>query len=175
MYAYLHDLIDTVQMDEKEACIPMTEDVGNVEVVNSILDKLRDIRGSAQHLLDVFKKHGPVVQPKILEMTVTQISEAENFVREVSDFEFGLRILMPLEGDLVHTAHHFLLWEVVLPVNSDAHVIVILDGKIRYQAWLNCSISCGDIAFPLRAYLVGRSCSNLCPSPKSVPGSMPPC
>jgi hypothetical protein len=157
MFAHISILIGIIQAVQPESC---TSNIGNEESrdsVNKVLYKLRDIRSTALNLLKFFRKNlstettvrigAKVIQqvdPERVRYEKQQVEPEHVRNDDNKELEVGLRMLMPLEGEIVHTVQHHISWEVLLPPNSDAHILVVLDDKVRYQAWLNCSFTlCG--------------------------------
>ena len=143
--------ISSGDSENKKSCLAKTETGGFLEATDKMLSRVRDIGFSARWLLEFLRAH----QIEQSQLTPEAPKAGADFLhaaslRPESESEIsniGLRIIMPLEGEIVHTAQHFLSWEVLLPPNSDAQVVLILDGEVRFHEWLNCSqSSCGEQA-----------------------------
>jgi hypothetical protein len=148
---------------ENSTCIWSTRQKAIIpDKAEQILVKIRDIRAIAQSLLTFVRKQESKDYPgETQRFAHSYRQEATDLHFRVSDSvenlievqeqppdpdmsDIGLRMLMPLDGEIVHVAEHYVACEVLLPANSDAQVIVLLNNQVRFHAWLNCSsFPCG--------------------------------
>ncbi len=133
----------------------------SVEKTEQILVKIRDVSAIAQRLLSFMRKQESKEYPEETQHfakshrqettdlhfnssdSMEKLIEVQEQAPDPDMSDIGLRMLMPLDGEIVHVAEYYIACEVLLPANSDAQVLILLNNQVRFHAWLNCSSPCG--------------------------------